>query len=110
MGYPTPQPANTKNVKDPKFESTNINNFKIMIRMKQDVGTIGYNLIMAFPLKGLNLRLGYLKADSQHMIGKYVVGVYEAVRIYNATYWSYRYKQRGLKAQATKLLMQQQAD
>lgn len=83
---------------DVTFESTNLNNYSLLMRFKQDIGAVGHHIPYVIPLRYLNQCATSLSKKTFDMIGKYCVSYYNMVRVYNGDYWNLRYKNMALKS------------
>ena len=70
----------TVDARQAKFDYDNINNYVLVIKIKQDINTIRASMPMDIRLRFINRHLVYFSTDTQKMIIDYVKKYYPLVK------------------------------
>jgi hypothetical protein len=95
LGMRSACPTSKMVLPDVTFENTNLNNYSVLVRYKQDEGSVGFHMPYVINLRYINDCAASFSEKSYKMIGDYTTAYYKAIRSYNGDYWKLRYSHMG---------------
>jgi hypothetical protein len=91
LGIEVRMPNKHNGAPDVTFENTNLNNYSVLVRYKQDEGSVGFHMPYVISMRYINDCAASFSEKSYKMIGEYAKAYYKAIRSYNGDYWKLRY-------------------